>query len=306
MKLPLFLETIPLSQKMLNFITQNGNTEKKESFIKRFNHAYKTDTNPSNQRELLEVAEIFLNHQYFFHNFVNQEQPFSPVSVITVNLATMEANMPLIIANYEKLKAFDLLRNSVKSTVIPPTPKPSFQLGELDSAFAPSPEVQPTPIEEVKPEPVTPVAETNLKLPNEAVKVIQYSRAYIDPKLSVSQKNVILSLKFTQLYESANRRNKTFELTHSIVASLLTRKYCYYTGIEFMETSGNLDARFGRSIDRVDPKLGYVPGNVVACCVFVNTFKENILESKNNPLRMNFKHLKQMVKQLEKEGFSND
>lgn len=49
---------------------------------------------------------------------------------------------------------------------------------------------------------------------------------------------------------------------------------CYYTGIP-MSTEYNL--RETVSIDKIDPMLGYVDGNVVLCCLIVNIMKLDML-----------------------------
>lgn len=51
---------------------------------------------------------------------------------------------------------------------------------------------------------------------------------------------------------------------------------CYYTGI-LMTVGGGDGSRLERaSLDRIDPKKGYVVENVVFCCWVVNSMKNNL------------------------------
>ena len=74
--------------------------------------------------------------------------------------------------------------------------------------------------------------------------------------------------KFIALNKSASDRDKPFNLTLIGVANLLRAKKCFYTGKELNDN--NL------SIDRVDNKLGYVTGNVVACRKDINQAKNQL------------------------------
>ena len=56
-------------------------------------------------------------------------------------------------------------------------------------------------------------------------------------------------------------------------------KKCYYTGVT-LEFSVGVPHRNGLSLDRKNPKKGYVKGNVVWCSYFVNTMKGNLTEVK--------------------------
>jgi hypothetical protein len=52
---------------------------------------------------------------------------------------------------------------------------------------------------------------------------------------------------------------------------MMEQKKCFYTGRQF-EAKGD----FSLSIDRIDNKLGYIEGNVVACTVEINRKKTDI------------------------------
>lgn len=74
--------------------------------------------------------------------------------------------------------------------------------------------------------------------------------------------------KFKQLLVSADQRNKDFNLTIQSVRNILRAKKCYYTGVPLTESNF--------SVDRIDNDKGYVIGNVCACDITVNSFKNNL------------------------------
>lgn len=55
-------------------------------------------------------------------------------------------------------------------------------------------------------------------------------------------------------------------------------KKCAYTGIE-MSINGYHHNPYAMTVDRKDPKLGYVDGNIVLCCSMANRMKQNLNES---------------------------
>lgn len=120
--------------------------------------------------------------------------------------------------------------------------------------------------------------------------------------LTKSERDQLVVHKFTKLFESAKKRNKVFELTVSDIRRLLKRKYCHYTGVAMTETNGD---KFERTIDRIDPRLGYVPGNVVACTSFSNQLKNTLFENASLPNFIDFKSMIKMVDTLHELGFDN-
>lgn len=80
----------------------------------------------------------------------------------------------------------------------------------------------------------------------------------------------VVCKKLVQLRQSALSRGIEFDLCFSTVKRLLTHKKCFYTGVLF--STGDK----ARSIDRLDPGMGYVEGNVVACTVDINSKKANL------------------------------
>lgn len=77
--------------------------------------------------------------------------------------------------------------------------------------------------------------------------------------------------KMLNLKQSADSRNIKFDLSFATLKELMGQKKCFYTG-RILETKGD----FSLSIDRIDNKLGYVEGNVVACTVDINRKKTDI------------------------------
>ena len=78
-----------------------------------------------------------------------------------------------------------------------------------------------------------------------------------------------------------------FANLNSDIENLLNQTKCYYTNLEFTVTDV-------LTIDRVNSKLGYVKGNVVACRSSINQIKSNLLES-DNPVFKSIYDLKRFV-----------
>jgi len=54
-------------------------------------------------------------------------------------------------------------------------------------------------------------------------------------------------------------------------------KQCAYTGVE-MALNGYHSDPLAMTVDRKDPQMGYVEGNIVLCCSIVNRMKQNLNE----------------------------
>lgn len=79
-----------------------------------------------------------------------------------------------------------------------------------------------------------------------------------------------------------------FKLTFYEFKRLVTAKFCKYTGV-ILTNRSNPNNRMKSedvTIDRIDNKIGYVSGNVVACCHAYNSFK-SVLEDPNNIIDFN-------------------
>jgi len=76
---------------------------------------------------------------------------------------------------------------------------------------------------------------------------------------------------------SAASRGYEFSLSHEDLKSLIIGANCYYCGKapQYSEYIKDLGKIMFNGIDRVDNSIGYVKGNVVACCKKCNTFKSD-------------------------------
>lgn len=83
--------------------------------------------------------------------------------------------------------------------------------------------------------------------------------------------DIEVAKKMINLQQSATSRNIEFDLSFETVKMLMTRTNCYYTGTKFED-----EGKFALSIDRVDPKKGYIEGNVVSCTIDINSKKANL------------------------------
>ena len=70
--------------------------------------------------------------------------------------------------------------------------------------------------------------------------------------------------------KSAKRRNIDFNLSMEEYESAISNA-CYYC----QNVIGN-PVKCGGGLDRLDNSLGYIPGNVVACCNICNSIKMHI------------------------------
>jgi len=78
--------------------------------------------------------------------------------------------------------------------------------------------------------------------------------------------DIEVARKMINLQQSATSRNLEYNLTFETTKRLMSYTRCYYTNVEFNDTTNIF------SIDRVDPKKGYIEGNVVACTVEIKKF----------------------------------
>lgn len=82
----------------------------------------------------------------------------------------------------------------------------------------------------------------------------------------------------------------------------MKRKKCFYTGLDLVDSGrpkANESTPYNSfTLDRINPKLGYVPGNVVPCCFAVNQLKEKLEHSDKDGLSLAHK-MKLMKKLLE-------
>lgn len=86
--------------------------------------------------------------------------------------------------------------------------------------------------------------------------------------------------RIRQMYKQKRSNAKSsgidFSLTFDEFKDVITAKRCAYTGITLTQRTGVNSSGANVTIDRVFNGLGYVAGNVVACCFAYNALKGNI------------------------------
>jgi hypothetical protein len=105
----------------------------------------------------------------------------------------------------------------------------------------------------------------------------------LEPDLS----DLGVAKKFIQVADSAKRRGIDFQLTLSDVRTLIKKKKCYYSGLPF----DHKDKEKGLTFDRINSKLGYIKGNVVACRHDINQLKNLLIEHEVSVFKDNIKLL---------------
>ena len=105
--------------------------------------------------------------------------------------------------------------------------------------------------------------------------------------------------KYKALQNSAKQRGKDFNLSLSDVRKLIDRKTCAYTGMRLTYDGGHCPSK--ATIDRFDPQLGYVKGNVFTVCHSANALKEHLFES-GGCRGMSIKQLQKFCKVMTEMG----
>jgi len=114
--------------------------------------------------------------------------------------------------------------------------------------------------------------------------------------------------KYISMVEGAERRGKDFELTLNDVRKMLKVKKCQYTGVtlaRYLCTDGVANSN-GRTIDRLDPSIGYVKGNVYVVSHVANSIKNVLFEDNNSVVRLPFKGMVKLMGSLSKLGFKEE
>lgn len=84
-----------------------------------------------------------------------------------------------------------------------------------------------------------------------------------------------IARRYIRKAENAKLKGVEFKLSLTSFKNMMRAQKCAYTGIQ-MTTGKRGDMKLkasDRTIDRIDCKKGYVPGNVVACCHAANNLK---------------------------------
>ena len=116
----------------------------------------------------------------------------------------------------------------------------------------------------------------------------------VDAKTSLME---TILRKRLHILKSAKNRGLEFNLTDANVKSLLNKKVCYYTGVEF----DNKDPLNARTFERVDDTKGYVKDNVVAVTLRANRIK-NILLEQDSDMRISVESFIHMAEQIKRHS----
>ena len=95
----------------------------------------------------------------------------------------------------------------------------------------------------------------------------------------MKRSDLSIAKAYLEKAQSSKDRELDFTLSFSQYKRLVTRKKCQITNILFNKSSQG----YNPTLDRLDNSLGYIPGNVITVCHFVNQVK-SIWENPNNPL----------------------
>jgi hypothetical protein len=94
-------------------------------------------------------------------------------------------------------------------------------------------------------------------------------------------REVRITKMFLSIKGSARRRNLSFIVLETDIASLITKQdwKCARTGIPFDLVAGKGKRPFGPTVDRIDNDRGYEPGNIQVVCNMYNTAKMNFTDN---------------------------
>lgn len=109
-----------------------------------------------------------------------------------------------------------------------------------------------------------------------------------------------LQFLLNELRRNAKKRGAEFSLTKEDLLPIPT--HCPVLGIELNYLAGSGGGPNSASIDRTDPQLGYVPGNVVIMSRRANTLKN---DASCEELRKVLEYTEKISKPLVKRSMSN-
>lgn len=97
--------------------------------------------------------------------------------------------------------------------------------------------------------------------------------------------DLYVSSKYREKAGDAKTRKLAFELTFADFRRILARQRCEYTNINLTlpKMNGGVQQKTDLTIERVNNKLGYVPGNCIAVCSSANSIK-GVFEDPNTTL----------------------
>lgn len=94
--------------------------------------------------------------------------------------------------------------------------------------------------------------------------------------------------------QSCQQRGIEFKLNFTSFKNLMRAKKCYYTGVALTRGGGQENNPNYLTIDRIDNKLPYQKGNVVACCTKANQLKA-LVENSDMTMKQAFNVFKKTV-----------
>lgn len=110
----------------------------------------------------------------------------------------------------------------------------------------------------------------------------------------------MVARKYKQLFDSACRRGKEFNLSLGDVKRLVERKTCAYTGVKLTDKQNETNSR---TIDRLDPCVGYVKGNVYAVSNRANNLKNQLFEMQGGMSRAPLAEVLKLCETIKAMGF---
>lgn len=102
--------------------------------------------------------------------------------------------------------------------------------------------------------------------------------------------DTFVSVKLLHKQIQCARRGIEFALTFTDMKRLMSRKRCYYSGVEL-----TVDGLHSLSLDRIDNTKAYSRENTVACSAYINALKNELLESKVATRDITTKELKRVL-----------
>lgn len=108
----------------------------------------------------------------------------------------------------------------------------------------------------------------------------------------------MLARRYLRMKSQAKSRGVEFNLPLSSLRNILKARKCYYTGM-VIGTDQPENAPNQLTVDRKNPKIGYMKGNVVACSHLANSLK-NSYEHLDNKGRQNIDN-SDILRKLEKD-----
>jgi len=93
--------------------------------------------------------------------------------------------------------------------------------------------------------------------------------------------NLMFGKALSNARKRANKRGVSFEIDRDYLIELYEGQSgkCYYSGLSLhviKSGSSKVHDEYKMTLDCIDPKLGYIKGNVVWCSYCVNSFKLNM------------------------------